>query len=207
MFIGYSDITALHTALLQESSLATVHGPMITSLGPGSSEYTTQQLLDGLSGKIGTGAIVLPEGRELTTLVPGKAEGVIVGGNLTVLTSLVGTEYELQGDGALLMIEEVGEAPYRIDRMLRQLYESGLFDRINGMILGDFTGCEDERGRALSDVLEEYALLSGKPVIMGIPTGHGDDRMFLPIGVKAVMTANENGSASLVLEESLYQDD
>ena len=205
LFVGFSDVTALHTALLQECGLSTVYGPMISSLSSGTTDYTMSQMMDGLSGKAAVGEITLPEDAELTTLAPGTAEGVIVGGNLTVLASMVGTEYELKGDGALLLLEEVGEPPYKVDRMMRQLYENGLFDRVNGILIGEFYACEDERGRALSDVLEEYAALSGKPVIMGIPSGHDVNNMFLPFGVKAVMTGREDGTASLVIEESVYR--
>lgn len=205
LLIGYSDVTALQAALLERSGLVTAYGPMITSLKPDMKEYTLEQFLDGLSGKVPAGEIVLPEEGELKTLAPGKAEGYLTGGNLSVVASLVGTEYELQGNGALLILEEVGEPPYKVDRMLRQLYDSGLFDRVNGICFGEFVDCEDTRGRALTDVLEEYAALSGKPVIMGVPSGHDRDNMFLPFGVRAVMTGRTDGSASLVIEEAAVE--
>ena len=197
--IGYSDVTALHVAINQNSGISTVHGPMISSLKPDITEYTLEELLEGLSGEKAAGEISLPEGEELSVLVPGTARGYIIGGNLTVITSLIGTDYELKGDGALLLLEDIDEPPYKIDRMLRQLYDSGLFDRVNGILFGEFTGCEDQRGKDLEEVLREYAELSGKPVIMGVPAGHGDNNMYLPLGVEAVMTGEQGGGASLVL--------
>lgn len=166
--------------------------------------YTVKQFVSGISLDEPIGEIELPEGTELKTLVPGTAEGQIIGGNLTVLTSLVGTEYELQGDHAILFFEEVGESAYRVDRMLRQLYESGLFDRVDGILIGEMTNMTDQADCSVAEVLKEYADLAGKPCISGVPAGHGDDNMFLPFGVQARMTANENGSASLeILEAAL----
>ncbi|MBR1672065.1 MAG: LD-carboxypeptidase, partial [Fretibacterium sp.] len=208
-FIGFSDITALHIALGERAGISTIHGPMLVSfVRPNfNSEYTRAQFFDGLRRTEPLGEIPMPEGRALETVMPGEAEGVIVGGNLTVLTSLVGTPYELNGKGALLLLEEVGERPYRIDRMLNQLWQSGLLSRVNGILLGDFVGCESDEINpvedfTLSQVLTHYARLSHKPVIRGVPSGHGRYNVFLPLGVHAVMKGSEDGTASLVLDDA-----
>ena len=168
-------------------------------------EYTVTQLADGLSSKAPIGKIQLPKGHELEAMVPGTAEGPIIGGNLTVLVSLLGTDYELKGGHALLFIEEVGESAYRIDRMLQQLYQNGLFDRVDGILIGELTECSDQEGSTCRQVIEEYARLAGKPCISGIPAGHGTDNMFLPFGVNAKMTANNDGSASVEILESALE--
>ncbi len=206
-FIGFSDVTALHVALGERCGIATIHGPMLVSLSRRrpDPDYTRTQFFDGLRRTTPLGEIPMPEGRKLETLAPGEAEGMIVGGNLTVLTSLVGTPYELNGKGALLLLEEIGERPYRIDRMLNQLWQSGLLSRVNGILLGDFVNCDNDDDNPLEDftlpeVLRHYARLSRKPVIQGVPSGHTSNNLFLPLGVHAIMRGGEDGSASLVID-------
>ena len=146
-----------------------------------------------------------PAYRKLQTVNEGVAEGIIVGGNLSIIASLVGTPYELSGKGALLFIEDVGEPSYKIDRLLQQLWQNGLLSRVNGILLGDFIGGEEdeEEGDFTKDeVLEYYARLIGKPVIKGLPAGHGRNNMFLPLGVHAIMVANDDGTASLCIDEA-----
>ncbi len=210
-FIGFSDVTALHIALAKKANIPTIHGAMLVSFTTERfiSDYTTQNFFSGLTNPNPIGEIPMPEGYKLETVTPGHAEGVIIGGNLTVLTSLVGTPYELDGKGAILFLEEVGELPYRIDRMLNQLYQNGLLRRVSGIILGEFTNCEDDDADGvndftLDDVLKHYARISRKPVIKGVPAGHGKYNMFLPFGVHAVMNANDDGAASLVIDSSPF---
>lgn len=207
MLIGFSDITALHAALGERSRLATVHGPMLSTFKEvrDISPYTEEQFFAGLSSAGPMGEVKLPEGRKLATVVPGRAEGIIVGGNLTVLASLTGTPYELQGDGALLLLEDTGEAAYRLDRMLQQLWQSGLLSRVSGIIYGDFLDGDTELNQGefnTEEILAYYARLSGKPTLKGLPAGHDDDNLFLPFGIRAVLEAKEDGTASLRLEEA-----
>ena len=203
--IGFSDITALHTALGEKAGLVTIHGPMAMSFTKANldSPYSREKFFAGLASTLPAGEIPMPEGRKLETVIIGKAEGIIMGGNLSVISSLAGTPYELDGKGALLLLEEVGEKPYKIDRMMNQLYQNGLLSRVNGIIYGDFIGCEDnDSGDAvkLDDVLLHYAVLSRKPVIKGMPSGHGKYNFFLPMGVHARMRANADNSASLIID-------
>ncbi|MBQ9526492.1 MAG: LD-carboxypeptidase [Fretibacterium sp.] len=214
--IGFSDVTALHIALGEKAGLSTIHGPMLVSFTRANfdSDYTREQFFSGLSRSEPLGQIPMPAAtsadekpRMLETVIPGTAEGIIVGGNLTVLTSLVGTPWELDGRGALLLLEEVGERPYRIDRMLNQLWQSGLLRRVSGILLGDFVGCEPDEANPIEDftleqVLKRYARLSRKPVIRGIPVGHANHNLFLPLGVHAVMRGREDGAADLVIDEA-----
>lgn len=211
--IGFSDITALHIAIGQRSGLATVHGPMFVSFTTPNfdSDYTRRNFFDGLQRVEPLGEIPMPDEHKLETVIAGEAEGIITGGNLTVLTSLVGTPYELDGRGTLLLIEEVGESPYRIDRMLNQLWQNGLLSRINGILIGDFVKCDHNDNDpyrindfTLEQVLKHYARLAHKPVIKGVPSGHAKYNLFLPFGVNAAMKANEDGTASLVIKEAVF---
>lgn len=123
LVVGFSDVTALQIALWEKCRLVTANGPLMVTLG-GSDAYTAGQFFQGLTTDAWRGPLALPAGRKLTTVVPGQAEGPIVGGNLTVLTSLVGTPYALDGTGCILVLEDTGEDAYRIDRMLNQLWQS-----------------------------------------------------------------------------------
>ncbi|MBQ7498521.1 MAG: LD-carboxypeptidase [Selenomonas sp.] len=205
-FIGYSDVTALHIALGEKSRLSTVHGPMLTSFEDNTSQkaFTREIFAKGVSGSLYPGEIPLPAGKSLQAISAGRAEGPVIGGNLTIVQSLIGTPYELQGEGAILFLEDVGEATYGIDRALQQLWQSGLLSRVNGVIVGDFTGADDDYEEGdfhLDEVLAYYARLSGKPWLKGVPAGHDKDNIYLPFGVRAVMEAHEDGTASLCISE------
>lgn len=200
LVIGFSDVTALQTALWQKAHLVTANGPLLVTLA-GSSPYTAKSFYQGLTKNDWSGPVVLPQGRKLSTLVPGTAAGRLVGGNLAVLTSLVGTPYELDGTGDILVLEEVSENSYRIDRMLNQLYQSGLLKRVSAIVYGDFTNCGHDPGDFTTpQVLEYYAHLVNKPVIMGLPVGHERDKVFLPYGIQARVEAGDDGRAALILE-------
>ncbi|MBR1553179.1 MAG: LD-carboxypeptidase [Schwartzia sp.] len=206
LFIGYSDITALHAALGEKSGIVTVHGPMLGSLANDElTAYTEREFFRGVASDGPMGALSLPKGGKLETVVPGTAEGVVMGGNLSIVLSLIGTPYELQADGALLFLEDVDVGSYQIDRALYQLWQSGLLDRVNGIMFGAFTGGDDDLDPGdftTAEVLDRYARLVGKPVIKGVPAGHIPDNAFLPFGVHATMKANEDGTASLVFDEA-----
>lgn len=204
MLIGFSDITALHVAIGEKSGIVTIHGPMMSSFkGDNYTAFTLYNFENGLSGSLPAGEIRLPAGRKLKVLHPGDASGIVEGGNLSVLASLCGTPYELKGDGAILLLEDTGEDPYRIDRMMEQLYQNGLLSRVSAIAYGDFYGAAPVGEEfSIHDVLAHYAELSGKPVIEGVPVGHGPDNLFLPLGVKASIHAGEDGTASFRYEES-----
>ena len=204
MLIGFSDITALHAAIGQRSGIVTIHGPMMSTFkGDNYTAFTLYNFENGLSGSLPKGEIRLPAGKSLKALSPGDATGLVEGGNLTVISSLCGTPYELKGDGAILLLEDTGEDPYRVDRMMEQLYQNGLLSRVSAIAYGDFYGASPVGEEfSIHDVLAHYAKLSGKPVIEGVPVGHGPDNLFLPLGVKATIHAGEDGSASFSYDES-----
>ncbi len=205
MLIGYSDITALHAALTQRSNIVTIHGSMLTSFKGDYSDYTAKHFAQGLANTQVPGAVPMPKGEVMETVVPGHAEGTLIGGNLTMINSLVGTPYAIDGRGKLLFIEEVGDAPYRIDRNLEQLWLSGLLQQVNGIVYGEFYDCTDDVGPGdftLDEILAYYGRLAGVPVMKGLPVGHAPNNYFLPLGTHAVMNAGKDGKAELILDEA-----
>ena len=137
IFAGYSDITALHVAFNQKCDLITFHSPMPASeFYECVDEYTMSFFKRNIFSGDSLGIIENPKGEKIETLVKGNAKGRITGGNLTLLASSIGTKYEVDTKGKILFIEEVDEAPYRIDRMLLQLKQSGKFKDATGIVLG-----------------------------------------------------------------------
>jgi muramoyltetrapeptide carboxypeptidase len=123
---------------------------------------------------------------------PGRAEGVLLGGNLAVLAALVGTPYAPPLDGAILFLEEVGEAPYRVDRWLTQLRHAGWLAAVRGVVLGDFVRCHPgDHGVPIEDVLADRLGDLDVPVVRGLPAGHGDQNAALPFGRRVVLDADE----------------
>lgn len=186
IFIGYSDITILLNYFYEKFNLITFHGPMLNS--DLEDEPTITAFYNTLMH--GTKPYTLSNPKECPEIYYGSspAEGVIVGGNLTLLCSTIGTPYEINTRNKLLFIEEVGEAPYRIDRMLTQLLMSGKLHDCRGIILGQFTDCSannPDKSLSLEDVLTERILSLNKPTIMNFMSGHDYPKITLPIGAKA----------------------
>ena len=186
VLIGYSDITALHAALGGASAVVTYHGPhAATTLTPFSRASMTNAVVEHRES-----CGHAPGAR---TLRPGQAEGRLIGGNLALLASLCGTPFAPDYADAILVLEDIGEPTYRIDRMLRQLALSGALARVAGIAFGSFTeGTEqgDATSRALDDVLREAADLAGVPAVTGIPVGHIHDQWTLPLGAMATLDAD-----------------
>jgi len=197
LLIGYSDITALH-ALWALHGLRTLHAPMGTSdlIRPGR-EADAQALFTLLQGGLRAGTALapalLPEPR---VCVPGQARGRLIGGNLSLVASLLGTRWAWQAQGAVLFLEDVSEELYRVDRLLTQLRLAGVLDAVAGFVLGSFT--ESESPDAL---LRQFLLPLGKPVLGGWPSGHGTPNLPLPLGVMVELDAQ--AGTLTVLEDFL----
>jgi muramoyltetrapeptide carboxypeptidase len=191
--IGFSDITALHQ-LLQRRGLVSIHGPVLTQLAR--LDAPTHARLFGLLESDAPAAELT--GRE--TFVAGIAEGPLLGGNLAVLTRLLGTPFLAPLEGAVLLLEDVGERPYRLDRMWTHLALAGVFRRVRGIALGEFTGCEDrDADYSSADVLRELAAATGLPCVAGFPIGHGPQNQPVPLGVRVRLDA---GNRRLTFLES-----
>lgn len=193
MLIGYSDITALHIALQQKSALATIHGPMPASDLISASDFTLQALLSVITNAHLGGRIENPPGEIMECLVPGNAEGILTGGNLALITSLLGTPFEINTKGKILFLEEIGEEPYRIDRMLTQLALAGKFADAEGILLGSWTGCQssDPKSFQVRDLFRRIIAPFGKPTLMNIRAGHCEPTVTLPFGIPAILQAEE----------------
>jgi muramoyltetrapeptide carboxypeptidase len=184
--IGFSDITALHRAVLLWSSLITLHGPMVTTL-PRCDEQSRISWYRTLTEPVAP-SMDLSHAR---VLKPGTAEGELAGGNLATLCHLTGTRLGMGFAGQILLLEEIGEAPYRIDRMLTQMKMAGLFAGLAGVVLGSFEDCGSmDEIEAL--VLERFADVS-IPIVSGACVGHGRSNLTVPLGVAVRMdtTAGE----------------
>lgn len=189
VFVGYSDVTALHIAFNQKCGFITFHGPMAsTELYKGVDEYTINSFKKNIFSSEPLGIIKNPNGENLKTLVKGNAEGILTGGNLSLLVSSIGTTYEINTKGKILFIEEVGEEPYRIDRMLLQLKQSGKIKDAVGIVLGQFTKCdpcEPEKSLTLEEIFNDLICSENKPVLYNVSCGHSVPTMTLPMGAKA----------------------
>jgi Uncharacterized proteins, homologs of microcin C7 resistance protein MccF len=182
---GFSDLTALSAFLRERCGLVSLHGPMVAAdLAAPLDAWTAPFFPAMLEGR-GPGRLVVPSAE---LVVPGRAEGPLVGGCLSLLAALCGTPWDYDYDGALLFLEEVGEEAYRVDRMLGTLVSSGRWGRLAGIIVGSMTrvtfgGGEDpERLRQL--LCDRLAPL-GVPVALGLPFGHGGANVPLPVGARA----------------------
>lgn len=188
LMIGFSDLTALLINLAIPGGLVGVHGPVITQLAKLSAAQR-RWVKTLLCDPAPTGPV--PLGR-LRLLVPGRAEGRLVGGNLSILASLVGTPLMPSLRGAILFVEEVGEAAYRLDRLWRQLIDSRSLAGVKGVILGELVDCKPAgRGRwSARAVLERNVAALGVPALSGAAFGHARRNVALPVGVRARLDAD-----------------
>ena len=194
VFIGYSDITALHIAINQKSKLITYHGPMVsTELIKGLDEYSFNYYNKFLFCNDNMIELCNPIENPIKTINPGVAEGKLIGGNLSLICSSLGTKYEINTKNKKLFLEEVGEVPYKVDRMLTHLKQSGKLKDANGIILGDFTDCvapKDKKSLSLDDIFNEIILPLKKPTIYNLACGHCLPTLTLPLGAKIRLDAN-----------------
>lgn len=186
IFVGYSDITSLH-ASFSHLNFPTFHGPMFNyDIFKNNDNYNL--LFEFLEGKIDK--LIY----NLTPIRQGNIEGKIVGGNLCVICSLIGTRYQYKFKNSILFIEEINEEPYKIDRFLNQLYHSSILDEVEGIILGSFTNCspEDKNKSFSFEYIYQYIQeLTSKPIYLGLKSGHDYTNNILPINVTAKIIDNK----------------
>jgi muramoyltetrapeptide carboxypeptidase len=205
LLVGFSEITALHS-VLNRAGLATVHGPVVTQLGrmPEDALSHLEALLSGSAPRPGAWDVPAPGAGLVAARAvrPGRATGPLAGGTLMLLAHLQGTPFAPRLDGAILFLEEVLEKPYRVDRCLTQLRLAGALDRVAGVAVGQFTGCDDGGVLAL-DVVREAVLALGVPVVEGLSSGHVDANFAFPLGARATLVApapNEEGPPRLLFD-------
>jgi muramoyltetrapeptide carboxypeptidase len=196
IFVGYSDITALHCAIYNRTGLITFAGPMIAADFGSDIDSQTEAYFWSLIMEPKPG-VRLSFG-DLTALKFGTKctfTGPLLGGNVAVLCSLIGSAYLPGFNGAVLALEEIGEAPYRIDRMLNQLKMYGVFEKLSGILLGQFTDCRQDNDRptlTLEEVFGDYFIALTYPVLNAIPFGHEKQKLTLPMGAYIRYEPEEN---------------
>lgn len=195
IFTGYSDITTLLNWFYQDRQLVTFHAPMVAmDLAKGISGRTQEQFWGTLTGTVRQWSIELRR-----SLRPGVSEAPLMGGCLTLLTASLGTPYEIDTCGKILFLEDVGEKPYRLERMLTHLKLAGKLEGLAGVVLGDFANCEGNGPRDIEEIAKDIFDGVPYPVVMGLAAGHGSENLTLPLGVAMRLDGN---NASLALLES-----
>ncbi|MFA4885724.1 MAG: LD-carboxypeptidase [Desulfotomaculaceae bacterium] len=202
ILVGYSDITALQLAIWKKSGLVTFSGPMLaTDFGLEPGDFTINHFYQAVTSYHPLGLVPAAPGVKTHVIYPGCASGRLIGGNLSLVTATLGTPYEIDTRGAILFLEEVGEEPYRVDRMLQQLFLAGKLHNAAGVIFGEFVGCEAADmsasftcGEVIADIFTRLKI----PCFYGLGPGHGAHKVTLPLGVRAQMDA---GQCQLVISE------
>ncbi|GHA41314.1 peptidase S66 [Salinimicrobium marinum] len=205
IFIGYSDITALHMAIYEKTGLITFHGPLATSTWNGFAvDHFKRLLFDKealfLQNPSEKGGLLTQVKNRTRTMTPGTATGNLLGGNLSVLTGIMGSEYfPSDWNNKILYLEDVGEAIYAVDRMMSQLQLGGVLDSISGFVFGKCTNCDPGNGYGsltLEEVLDHYIKPLGIPAFSGTMIGHINDNFTIPNGIEAEINA-EKGTIRL----------
>jgi len=209
IFIGYSDITALNLAIYHKTGLVTFHGPVAIS---SFSQYTQEYFMKITMSTVPLGIIKHPQPgntlrptAHLSTIHPGKATGRLIGGNLTIFVALLGTPFEVDMKDAILFLEETGEEPYDVDRMLTQLLLSGKLDQVAGIVFDRCENCKPGDYKpafyntlSLEEVLADRLGKLGCPVSYGLSLGHQAEKPTLPLGIQTTLDADRH---LLIFEE------
>lgn len=206
VFVGFSDITALLVAIQQKTGLITFHGPVAASTFE---KYSVENFRKVVMEAQPAGVLAPPPKRadvlvervnRITRIAGGKASGQLTGGNLTLVAATMGTPYEIETEGKILFLEDRGEELYRIDRMLTQLHLGGKLSRLAGFVFGRCTDCTFKGpGFSLEDLLFERFEQLGIPAISGLSFGHIEQKLTLPLGVRATL---DGDAGTLSLDEA-----
>jgi muramoyltetrapeptide carboxypeptidase len=198
-FIGYSDLTAILTLLTLQAGLVAFHGPTVDRLARSEAGYDRATLEAAVCKRQPIGELA-PNGVE--AIRPGEARGVLLGGTVTQLLAMLATPYAFDPPrGYVLLFEEVGERPYRLDRMVTQLRQAGLLAKAGGVVIGDLPGCDEPTGAPTARAVIEHVFADFPgPVLFGFPIGHTKSpALTLPLGVQCRVVAD--GTPRLIIEE------
>ncbi len=210
VFLGYSDITAMHLAIQKHAGLITFHGPVMIS---GFTEFTQKAFRRALFDSQPLGVLTNPgeanslrPSHTLRTVRPGKARGRLIGGNMTLVASTMGTPYEIDTRGRIVFLEDVEEQPYSLDRFLTQLRLAGKLEAAAGIAFGECSGCGPREFRpsfestfSVGEVVDQILGKLNIPVLSGLTIGHTDDQLTLPLGAMAALDADKG---ELTIEEA-----
>ena len=183
VIIGHSDVFAIHMVCIQKWRWPGLHAPLVDRIGkdevPSAEKKNIRQTLMNPEFRLTVNRHLRSMGKKTSVL------GILTGGNLAMAASSLKTNWEIQTDGKILLLEDIGERAYRIDRMLFQLQAAGKLAKLKGVVIGDFTGCEEPDGKELwLKALERYFKKAPYPVIYGMKAGHGPLRLTLPLGTR-----------------------
>lgn len=194
IFVGFSDITSLHMAFLQKANLISFAGPMlVTNFSNEISSYTEENFWRTITSNKKLGKLKYQENEKLPSITSGITTGKVIGGNLAVLAALIGTAFVPNFKSKILLLEDVNELPYKIDRMLKQLELNGVLKDLKGIILGRFVNCQEEdlnkRTLTLGEIIDDYFRPLKIPTVYTFPHGHINDLLTIPIGLKVKLNA------------------
>ena len=195
IFVGYSDITALQTAFFNKTGLVTFAGPMVAvDFHDEVDPFAEEIFWATITSKNKIGKLRNPDDENFYILSHGRSEGEIIGGNLSLICSLLGTDYEPQFENKILIIEEIGELPFRVDRMFNQLRLAGVFNKVAGVILGRFVDCyetDDKKSSlSLNEVIADYFTNLQIPVFYNIKHGHIRQNITIPYGLNVKLNTS-----------------
>ncbi len=202
VFIGYSDITALLNSIWQKTGLITFHGVLGSSAF---TDYTKQQFTELFFKKLVKNEITTFDKNEISIVKNGKAQGKLVGGNLALVCSLIGTNYEIDFTNKIAFFEDIGEDFYKIDRMLTQLLHTKTFKHAAGIIMGTFNECThegDDNSISLNDIFKDRFQNLNIPIINGFSFGHVDNQAIFPVGINAEL--DTENCEKITIKEQIF---
>ncbi len=209
IFIGYSDITSLHCAFLVKARLVSFHGPMLNSdfINEKIPECTLSAFLRTLTQAMAPGSICTGYDKKTVEVFKrGRASGELLGGNISILCTTLGTPFQPSFKGKILFFEDLDEVPFRFDRMLTHLLNAGVLQQVAGIAIGINKNCVDPKAKKckeyrqnLDDVFKERLGPLGVPIVIGLPFGHVPCNVTLPIGVRVTLDAN---AGDLTIDEA-----
>ncbi|MDZ7319652.1 MAG: LD-carboxypeptidase [candidate division KSB1 bacterium] len=204
IIVGYSDITALQLAIWARTGVVTFSGPMVAvEMGRGIAPFTEASFWTALSAAQAPRLLTNPPDNPIRVMKPGRAAGRLLGGCLSLINVLLGTPYCPDFDGAILLLEDIDEEPYRVDRYLAQLRLAGILNQVSGIVLGQFIDCvprdPEKPSLTIEEILNDYFAGLKIPILTNFAYGHGAVKHTIPIGVYAILDTAQGG---LILTES-----
>lgn len=207
IFAGYSDITAVQLAMLRHSRLITFSGPMVAAdMAKELDSFTEENFWRILTEPKPFGNLIRPANQNYEVITAGKAAGQLIGGCLSLIACLIGSPYLPNVSDSIFFVEEIGEAPYRLDRYLVQLRETGILTRIGGFLLGQMTDCvptDEAPSLTIDDLMQHFIKPLKIPAMSGLDYGHEKVKFTLPLGVRVELTARRNKQRLRILESAV----
>jgi len=202
IFVGYSDLTALQLALYKKTGMVTFSGPMAgVEMFKGIDPFTEEHFWKMITSTKKIGAIRNPDSRPFKAIGKGKASGVLIGGNLSLITSITGTPYLPSFKNSILFFEEIEEECYRFDRMMNQLALAGIFGNTKGIVVGELTDVKphdpSKPHLTADEIIADYFSPLSKPILTGLVYGHVARKLTMPVGIRAAVDATERSFSLL----------